>query len=98
MKYTKIFACLYCIKNNKVFTLTNDGKAFYSYLYQRFLQSHHRYRNNIKDLLKSKVERDVTLPILSGKVLYDVALQYEDICFGFQSNKHNIFGFSVTYN
>jgi hypothetical protein len=98
MKHTKTFACPYCIENNKIFTLTNTGKAFYFYFYQRFLRSHHRYKNNIKDFLKSKVERDVTPPILSGKVFYDVALQHEDICSGFQYGKHNFFGFGVTYN
>lgn len=90
--------CLYCMKNNKAFTLTNGGKAFYLFIYchWNFLPSHNSYRNN-KNFLKGKTERDVASLTLSSEELYDVNSQHEDIIFGFQSGK-NFSSFGVNYN
>ena len=37
-------ACLYCMENNKAFTLTNRGKTLFFYCHRRFLPPDHRYR------------------------------------------------------
>jgi hypothetical protein len=80
-------ACPYCMKNNKAFTLTNEGKAFFFYCHCRFLPPNHRYRKNRKDFFVGRVEKDVAPPHLSGKELLDVVLEYGDIVFGLQSSK-----------
>jgi hypothetical protein len=61
----------YCMENNKAFTLTNGGKAFFD-CHRRFLLMNHRYRKNRNDFLVSIVENDVALPCLSGEELHDV--------------------------
>ena len=75
-------ACQYCMKNNKAFTLTNEGKASFFYCHCRFLPHNHRYRKNRKDLFIGRVEKDVASPCLSGEELHDVVSEYDDIVFG----------------
>jgi hypothetical protein len=41
---------------------------------------------------------DVAPPLTSGKELYDVVSQYNNIVFGFQFGKQKFPGFSVTHN
>jgi hypothetical protein len=41
---------------------------------------------------------DVAPPLTSGKDLYDVVSQYNNIVFGFQFGKQKFSGFSVTHN
>jgi len=53
-------ACLYCMKNNNVFTLTNGDKAFFFYCHQQFLPTDHKH---IKDFFVGKVEMNVA-PLL----------------------------------
>jgi hypothetical protein len=60
-------ACPYCIENNKAFTLTNEGKAFFFYCHRRFLPPNHRYRKNRKDFFIGRVEKDGAPPRLSGE-------------------------------
>jgi len=55
-------ACPYCMQNNKAFTLTNGGKAYFFYCHRRFLPSNHSYRKNIKDFFVGRVEKDVAPP------------------------------------
>jgi hypothetical protein len=71
-------ACPYYMENNKAFTLTNGGKAFFFYCHRHFLPSNHRY---IKDFFVGKVEKDVAPPRLSGEELHDVVSEYGDIMF-----------------
>jgi hypothetical protein len=78
---------LYCMENKKAFTFINGGKACFFYSHWRFLPSYHWYRNNKNNFLKSKVEKDVVFLVLSGKELYDIVSQYEDIVFGFHYDK-----------
>jgi hypothetical protein len=85
------------VKNNKAFTLINYGRVF-CYCHQRFLRSHHQYRNNKNDLLKSKSERNVTSLVLYGEELYDVVTQYEGIVFGFYFGKQKFSCSDMTYN
>jgi hypothetical protein len=80
-------ACPYCIKNNKAFTLTNEGKAFFFNCHCRYLPMNHKYRKNIKDFFNGKVENDVAPPRLSDEELHDVVSEYGDIVFGFQLGK-----------
>jgi hypothetical protein len=77
-------ACPYCMENNKVFTLTNGGKASFFYCLHRFLPHNHRYRKNIKDFFVGTVEKDVAPPRLSSEELHDVVSEYGDIVFGLQ--------------
>jgi len=56
------------------------------------------FRKNRKDFFVDRVERDVTLPLLWGEKLYDVVSEYNDIVFGFQSNKQKFYGFGLTHN
>jgi hypothetical protein len=86
------------MENNKAFTLTNGGKAFFFYCHRRFLPYNHRYRNNRKDLFVCRVEKDVASPRLSGEELHDVVSEYDDIVFGLQSGKQKFIGFGLTYN
>ena len=89
-------ACSYCMENNKAFTLTKCGKAFFFfYCHYRFLPTVHKYR---KDFFVGIFERDVVLPVLSGEKLYDVVLQYEGIMFDFQFGKQKFHGFGVIHN
>jgi len=67
----KLF-CLYCMENNKAFTLTNDGKTSFCDCHLRFLKSSHRYRKNKKYFLKGKFERNIASLVLSGDELNDV--------------------------
>jgi hypothetical protein len=79
-------ACPHCMENNKAFTLTNNDKASF-YWYWRFLPTDHKYRKNINDFFVGKVEGDVAPPLPSSEELYDVVTEYDDIVFGFQSDK-----------
>jgi hypothetical protein len=56
------------------------------------------FRKNRKDFFVDRVERDVTLPLLWSEKLYDVVSEYNDIVFGFQSNKQKFYGFGLTHN
>ena len=91
-------ACPYCMENNKVFTLTNGGKASFFYCLHRFLPHNHRYRKNIKDFFVGTVEKDVAPPRLSSEELHDVVSEYGDIVFGLQSGKQKFHGFGLTHN
>jgi len=87
------------MENNKAFTLTNGGKAFfYYYCHLRFLPLNHRYRKNIKNFFVGRVEKDVAPPRLSGEELHDVVSEYGDIVFGLQSGKQKFPSFCLTYN
>jgi len=85
-------ACLYCMENNKAFTLTNGGKASFFYCHYRFLPHNHKYRKNRKDFFVGIVENDVAPPHLSGEELFDVVSEYGDIVFGLQSGKQKFSG------
>jgi hypothetical protein len=91
-------ACPYCMENNKAFTLTNGGKAFFFYYHRRFLPTNHRYRKNKKDFFVSRVEKDVAPSCLSDDELHDIISEYGDIVFGFQSGKQKFPGFGLTHN
>jgi len=88
----------YCMKNNKAFTLTNGGKAFFFYCHRRFLPPYHRYRKNMKDFFVGRVEKDVAPPCLSGEELHDVVSEYGDIVFGLQSGKQKFLDFGLAHN
>jgi hypothetical protein len=72
----------YCMENNKVFTLTNEGKASFFDCHHRFLPHNHRYRKNRKDFFIGRVENDVAPPCFSGEELFDVVSEYGEIVFG----------------
>jgi hypothetical protein len=91
-------ACPYCMENNKAFTLTNGGKAFFFYYHRRFLPTNHRYRKNKNDFFVSRVEKDVAPSCLSDDELHDIISEYGDIVFGFQSGKQKFPGFGLTHN
>jgi len=86
------------MENNKAFTLTNRGKASFFYCHRHFLPPNHRYRKNKNDFFVGRVEKDVALPRLSGKELFDVVSKYGDIVFGLQSGKQKFPGFGLTHN
>jgi hypothetical protein len=90
-------ACPYYMENNKAFTLTNGGKAFF-YCHCHFLPLNHKYRKNKNDFLVGKVEKDVAPSHLSGEELFDVVSEYGEIVFGFQSGKQMFSGFGLTHN
>jgi hypothetical protein len=50
-------ACPYCMKNNKLFTLTNSGKMPFFYCHQRFLLTDHMYIKNIKNFFFVELKR-----------------------------------------
>jgi hypothetical protein len=91
-------ACPYCMENNKVFTLTNGGKASFFYCHRRFLPPNHRYRKNWKNFFVGRVEKDVAPPRLSGEELHDVVSENGGIMFGLQSGKQKFPGFGLTHN
>jgi hypothetical protein len=91
-------ACPYCMENNKAFTLTNTGKAFFFYCHLWFLPINNKYKKNKNYFFVGRIERDVILPVLLGEELYDVVSQYNDIVFDFQFGKQKFSGFSVTHN
>jgi len=91
-------ACPYCMENNKVFTLTNGGKASFFDCHRCFLPPNHRYRKNKKDFFVGRVEKDVAPLRLSGEELLDVVSEYGDIVFGLQSRKQKFPGFGLTHN
>jgi hypothetical protein len=86
------------MENNKAFTLTNGGKAFFFYYHLRFLPHNHRYRKNRKDFFVGRVENDVAPPRLSGEELFDVVSEYGEIVFGLQSGKQKFSSFGLTHN
>jgi len=75
--------CSYYMENNKVFTLTNEGKTSFFYCHQCYLPTDHRYRMNKKDFFIGRVKKDVSSLHLFNEELYDVVLEYVDILFGF---------------
>jgi hypothetical protein len=91
-------ACQYCMKNNKAFMLTNDGKTSF------FTATNNSYQQIISTeriemtFFFSRVKREVAPLLLSGEELYDVVSKYSDIVFGFQSNKQKFSGFGLTHN
>jgi len=60
------------MENNKAFTLTNEGKAFFFYCHCHFLPTNHRYRKNINDFFVGRVEKDVAPLCLFGEELHDI--------------------------
>jgi hypothetical protein len=92
--YEKL-ACLYCIKNNKAFTLENDGKTYFLDCHQRFLPTDHKYTKNKKNFFIGRVEKDVASPLPLGEELYDVVLQYDDIVYSFQSDTSWSYGQTI---
>jgi hypothetical protein len=60
------------MKNNKAFTLMNNDKTSFFNCYLRFLPIYHWYKNNIKDSLKGKTEKDVAPLVLLGEELYEL--------------------------
>ena len=84
--YEKL-ACPYCMKNNKAFTLTNEGKTSFFNYHRHFLSPNYRYRKNRKDFFVGRVEKDVASLRLSDEELHDVVSEYYDIVFGLQSGK-----------
>ena len=91
-------ACLYCMENNKAFTLANRGKASFFDCHRHFLPLNHMYRKNKKDFFVGRVEKDVASPRLSGEELHDVVSEYGNIVFGLQSGKQKFPGFGLTNN
>jgi hypothetical protein len=91
-------ACPYCMKNNKAFTLTNEGKASFFYYHRCFLPPYHRYRKNRKDFFIGRVEKDVAPPRLSSEELHDIVSEYSDIVFGLQSGKQKFPDFGLAHN
>jgi hypothetical protein len=69
------------MENNKAFTLTNGGKAFFL-LSPSFLPPNHWYRKNRKDFFVGRVEKDVAPPRLFSEELHDVISEYDDFVFG----------------
>jgi hypothetical protein len=58
----------------------------------------HKCRKNNKDFYIGRVESDVVLLLPSDEELYDMVSEYDDIVFGFQSNKQKFSGFGLTHN
>jgi len=48
---------IYCMENNKAFTLTNGGKAFFFYYHRRFLPPKHRYKKTERISLLRELKR-----------------------------------------
>ena len=86
------------MENNKAFTLTSKGKAYFFYCHCRFLPLNHRYRKNRKDFFVGRVQKDVASPRLSSEELHDVVSEYDDIVFGLQSSKQKFPDFGLTHN
>jgi len=91
-------ACIHCMKNNKAFTLTNNGKTPFFYCHWQFLPTNHKYLKNKKDFFIDRVEKNIAPPYLLGEELYDMMLEYGDSMFDFQYGKHKFLGFGLTYN
>ena len=47
------------MENNKVFTITNEGKASFFYCHRRFLPANHRYIKNRKNFFIGRIEKDI---------------------------------------
>jgi len=90
--------CPYYMENNKAFTLTNGGKAFFVYCHLCFLPHNHMYRKKRNDFFVGRIENDVAPPRLSGEELFDVVSEYGDIVFGLQSGKQKFPSFDLTHN
>jgi len=56
----------------------------------------HKYKKNKNEFFIGRVKKDVAPLHLSNEELYDVALEYGDIVFSFQSSKQKFPG--LTYN
>jgi hypothetical protein len=41
---------------------------------------------------------DIALSLLSGEELYNMVSEYDDIMFGFESDKQKFHGFGLTHN
>ena len=90
-------ACPYCMENNKSFTLTHGGKAYFFIAINsscQLITSTERIEKTsllveMKEMLQYRS---------SGEELYDMVSQYADIVFNFKSGKQKFRGFYVTYN
>ena len=91
-------ACPYCMENNKAFTLTNRGKAFF--FTATVLSCHIIKGTERTEKISLLVELKMMLhpPRLSGEELHDVVSEYSDIVFGLQSGKQKFSGFGLTHN
>jgi hypothetical protein len=65
---------------------------------QAILTNESLVQKNIKAFFIGKLESDVAPMLSSGEELYDMVLEYDDIVFGFQSNKQKFPGFGLTHN
>jgi hypothetical protein len=86
------------MENNKAFTLTNGGKAFFFLLSPSFLATESQVQKNRKDFFVGRVEKDVAPPCLFSEELHDVVSEYGDFVFGLQSGKQKFPGFGLTHN
>jgi hypothetical protein len=86
------------MENNKAFTLTNGGKAFF---FTVTIVSCHRITGTERTkriFFIGRVEKDVAPPRLSSEELHDAVSEYGDIMFGLQLSKQKFPGFSLTHN
>jgi hypothetical protein len=74
MKNTWKTSMPYCIKNNKAFTLMNDGKGFFLITIRGSCQVIIDIEKTKKYFLKGKFERDVAPSVLLSEELYDIVL------------------------
>jgi len=91
-------AYLYCMKNNKTFTLTNCGKTSFFIATRDSCKLITSIKRTKKKFFVGRVKIDIASPILSGEELYDIVWQYDGIVFGFQSGKKKFLDFNVTHN
>jgi len=79
-------ACSYCMEINKAFTLTIDSKTSFFFT---ITDSSNQWIIGIKKrgFFIGRVEKDVAPSHHSGEELYDVVSMYNNIVFGFQSDK-----------
>ena len=91
-------AFLYCMENNKAFTLTNGCKISFFLLSPSFLATESQVQKEQKGFFVGRVEKDVAPPCFFGEELHDVMSEYGDIVFGLQLGKQKFPGFGLTHN
>ncbi|XP_021279209.1 uncharacterized protein LOC110412894 [Herrania umbratica] len=91
-------SCPYCMERSKAFILDHGKKPCFFYCHQQFLPLNHPFRRQRDKFIKKRVERDFSIPHLSGEEILSRLNLLPNIPFGTKCGEEKIPSYGVTHN